>query len=174
MALGMGIPLLVIGVSEGALLPKSGPWMVRVKHVFGVLLLAVALWIVWPALRPSGSGVDFVRVQSIAELEQKLRAPGRPVMLDFYADWCVSCKEMEALTFSDARVKSKMAGMLLLQADVTGNTEEHKALLKRFRLFGPPGIIFFDAQGAELKGLRVIGYQNAERFLKTLDLAGVP
>jgi thiol:disulfide interchange protein DsbD len=174
MALGMGIPLLVIGVSEGALLPKSGPWMVRVKHVFGVLLLAVALWIVWPVLRPAGSGVDFVRVQSIAELEEKLHAPGRPVMLDFYADWCVSCKEMEALTFSDARVKPRMGGMLLLQADVTANTEEHKALLKRFRLFGPPGIIFFDAQGTELQGLRVIGYQNAERFLQTLDRANVP
>lgn len=174
MALGMGIPLLVIGVSEGALLPRSGPWMVRVKHLFGVLLLAVAVWIVWPLLGPSGGGTHFVRVNSIAELEQKLQAPGKPVMLDFYADWCVSCKEMEAFTFSDARVKPRMAGMLLLQVDVTDNTEEHKALLKRFRLFGPPGIIFFDAQGAELKGLRVIGYQSAERFLRTLDLANVP
>jgi thiol:disulfide interchange protein DsbD len=174
MAIGMGIPLLVVGVSEGALLPKSGPWMVRVKHVFGVLLLAVALWIVWPLLRPSGGNAQFVRVQSVAELEQKLQSPGKPVMLDFYADWCVSCKEMEALTFSDARIKPKLDGMLLLQADVTGNSAEHKALLKRFHLFGPPGIIFFDAQGRELKGLRVIGYQNAERFLKTLELAGVP
>ena len=95
-------------------------------------------------------------------------------MLDFYADWCVSCKEMEALTFSDARIKPRMSGMLLLQADVTANTAGHKALLRRFQLFGPPGIIFFDAQGRELKGLRVIGYQNAERFLKTLELAGVP
>ena len=95
-------------------------------------------------------------------------------MLDFYADWCVSCKEMEALTFSDARVKPRLERMLLLQADVTANTPEHKALLKRFHLFGPPGIVFFDAQGRELQGLRVIGYQNAERFLKTLDLAEVP
>ena len=174
MAIGMGIPLLVVGVSEGALLPRSGPWMVRVKQVFGVLLLAVAAWIVWPVLRPSGSSVDFVRVQSIAELERELRSPGKPVMLDFYADWCVSCKEMEALTFSDVRVKPRMQGMLLLQADVTANTEEHKALLKRFHLFGPPGIVFFDAQGRELKGLRVIGYQNADRFLKTLELAGAP
>ena len=174
MALGMGIPLLAVGVSEGALLPKSGPWMVRVKQVFGVLLLAVAVWIVWPVLRPSGGGAEFVRIQSIAELEQKLKAPGRPVMLDFYADWCVSCKEMEALTFSDARVKPRMQDMLLLQVDVTGNTAEHKALLKRFHLFGPPGIIFFDAQGREIKGLRVIGYQNAERFLKTLELASAP
>jgi len=174
MALGMGIPLLVIGVSEGAVLPRSGPWMVRVKHVFGVLLLAVALWIVWPVLRPAGSNVDFVRVQSIAELEQRLVSPGKPVMLDFYADWCVSCKEMEALTFTDVRVKPKLDAMLLLQVDVTANTVEHKVLLKRFSLFGPPGIIFFDAQGREIKGLRVIGYQNAERFLRTLELAVAP
>jgi thioredoxin:protein disulfide reductase len=174
MALGMGIPLLVVGVSEGALLPKAGAWMVRIKQVFGVLLLAVALWIVWPVLRPSGGGAEFMRVDSIAALEEKLKAPGKPVMLDFYADWCVSCKEMEALTFSDARVKPKLDRMLLLQVDVTANTAEHKALLKRFHLFGPPGIIFFDAQGREIKGLRVIGYQNAERFLRTLDLAGAP
>jgi thiol:disulfide interchange protein DsbD len=174
MAIGMGIPLLIVGVSEGALLPRSGPWMLRVKQLFGVLLLAVAAWIIWPVLGPAGGGAGFTRVQSIAELEQKLQSPGKPVILDFYADWCVSCKEMEALTFSDARVKPKMSGMLLLQADVTANTAEHQALLKRFHLFGPPGIIFFDAQGGELKGLRVIGYQNAERFLRTLELAGAP
>jgi thiol:disulfide interchange protein DsbD len=113
----------------------------------------------------------FTRVNSLAELEAALKAPGKPVMLDFYADWCVSCKEMEAFTFSDARVRAKLDGMLLLQADVTANNEQHKALLKRFSLFGPPGIVFFDAQGREIRGLRVIGYQNAERFLKTLDLA---
>lgn len=174
MALGMGIPLLVVGVSEGALLPRSGPWMVRVKQVFGVVLLAVAVWIVWPVLLPTGGSTRFFRVNSVAELEHKLQSPGRPVMLDFYADWCVSCKEMEALTFSDERVKAKMAGLLLLQADVTANTAEHQALLKRFRLFGPPGIVFFDPEGREVKGLRVIGYQNAERFLRTLELAGAP
>ena len=174
MAIGMGVPLLVVGVSEGALLPKSGPWMIRVKQIFGALLLAVALWIVWPVLRPSGGGTDFIRVASIAELEERLKSPGKPVMLDFYADWCVSCKEMEALTFSDARVKPKLDAILLLQVDVTANTVEHKALLKRFSLFGPPGIIFFDVQGREIKGLRVIGYQNAERFLRTLELANAP
>jgi len=174
MALGMGIPLLAVGISEGALLPKSGPWMVRVKHIFGVLLLAVAAWIVWPLLGIHGGNTDFIRVASIAELDAKLKSPGKPVMLDFYADWCVSCKEMEALTFSDARVKPKLDAMLLLQADVTANSAEHKALLKRFSLFGPPGIIFFDSHGNEIKGLRVIGYQNAERFLRTLDLASAP
>ncbi len=178
MALGMGAPLVVVGVSEGAFLPKSGPWMEGVKKFFGVLLLAVAVWIVWPvvspliASRPAPHGLTFERVNSPAELDAKLRAPGRPVMLDFYADWCVSCKEMESFTFTDVRVKAKLTGMLLLQADVTANTDEHKALLKRFSLFGPPGIIFFDARGAEIRGLRVIGYQKADKFLMALERAG--
>jgi thiol:disulfide interchange protein DsbD len=171
MALGMGIPLLVIGVSGGALLPRAGRWMNVVKKFFGVLLLAVAAWIVSPLFLGGKGETKFVRVDSIAALEAKLAAPGRPVMLDFYADWCVSCKEMEAFTFSDARVKARLERMLLLQADVTANTAEHKALLRRFSLFGPPGIIFFNAQGKEIRGLRVIGYQDAERFLKTLALA---
>ena len=174
MALGMGVPLIVIGVSEGALLPKSGPWLNRVKQFFGVLLLAVAAWVVSPLFLSGKGDTKFVRVDSIAELDAKLVAPGKPVMLDFYADWCVSCKEMEHFTFSEPAVKKRLDGMLLLQVDVTANTAEHKALLKRFSLFGPPGIIFFDAQGREVKGLRVIGYQNAERFLRTLELANAP
>ena len=95
-------------------------------------------------------------------------------MLDFYADWCVSCKEMEAFTFSDPKVRAQLDGMLLLQADVTDNNEEHRALLKRFSLFGPPGIIFFDAEGREIRGLRVIGYQDADRFLEALERALAP
>jgi thiol:disulfide interchange protein DsbD len=174
MALGMGVPLIVIGVSEGALLPKSGPWLNRVKQFFGVLLLAVAAWIVSPLFLSGKGDTKFVRVDSIAELDAKLLAPGKPVMLDFYADWCVSCKEMEHFTFSQPAVKKQLDGMLLLQVDVTANSAEHKALLKRFSLFGPPGIIFFDGQGREIKGLRVIGYQNAERFLKTLSYAAAP
>jgi thioredoxin:protein disulfide reductase len=174
MALGMGAPLVVIGISEGALLPKSGPWLNRVKQFFGVLLLAVAAWIVAPLFLSAKGDTNFVRVDSIAALDAKLVAPGKPVMLDFYADWCVSCKEMEAFTFSQPSVKKQLDEMLLLQVDVTANTAEHKALLKRFSLFGPPGIIFFDAQGREIKGLRVIGYQNAERFLKTLAIATAP
>ena len=171
MALGMGVPLVVVGVSEGALLPKSGRWLNRVKQFFGVLLLAVAAWIVWPVLAPGGGAVGFAPVASNAQLQERLAAAGKPVMLDFYADWCVSCKEMEKFTFSDPKVRERLDRMVLLQADVTANTEEHKALLKRFSLFGPPGIIFFDSRGREIEGLRVIGYQNAERFLKTLDVA---
>ena len=89
-------------------------------------------------------------------------------MLDFYADWCVSCKEMERFTFSDARVQEKLSGWLLLQADVTANSPEDKELLTRFRLFGPPGIIFFDPVGQELAGVRVVGFQKADEFLATL------
>jgi thiol:disulfide interchange protein DsbD len=247
MALGMGIPLIVVGVSEGALLPKAGAWMEGVKKFFGVLLLAVAIWIVspmlaagvqmvaWAALlvgsamflraidplpatasgwarlwksvgmlalvagiamlvgalsgardplkplagvvggsRAVASPVNWVRVNSLPELEERLQGAGRPVMLDFYADWCVSCKEMETFTFSDPQVRAQMNRMLLLQADVTENSEQHKLLLKRFSLFGPPGIIFFDAQGREIKGLRVVGYQDSDRFLKTLAQAGAP
>jgi thiol:disulfide interchange protein DsbD len=169
MALGMGVPLVLVGVSEGALLPKAGPWLNRVKYVFGVLLIGVAAWIVWPVLAPGGTPAGFTRVASSAELDDKLRTPGKAVMLDFYADWCVSCKEMEKFTFTDPRVREKMDRMLLLQADVTDNSEAHRMLLKRFSLFGPPGIIFFDAEGREIPGLRVIGYQNADRFLRTLE-----
>ena len=111
------------------------------------------------------------RIASVAELDARLADAGRPVMLDFYADWCVSCKEMERYTFSNAQVGDRLSGMRLLQVDVTGNTAEHKALLKRFKLFGPPGIIFFDARGREIPGLRVVGFQSAEKFGKTLDMA---
>jgi thioredoxin:protein disulfide reductase len=112
-------------------------------------------------------------VATLAQLQQRVQSAGRPVMLDFYADWCVSCKEMEKLTFSDERVRSRLAQALLLQADVTANSDADRELLKRFRLFGPPGIIFFDAQGREIDGLRVIGYQDADRFLASLQAAGI-
>ena len=234
MAAGMSVPLLLVGVSAGALVPRAGAWMEAVKQFFGVLMLAMALWMVVPFI-PAGlemlawaalglgygvwllrgrgawgvkgvgllfalaglvqlvgvaSGgrdawaplahlggnlvqkVEFRRVRSVAELDAVLaQARGRTVMLDFYADWCVSCKEMEKLTFSDPLVRKQMADMLLLQADVTANNADDKALLKRFNLFGPPGIIFFGKQGAEIQGGRVIGYQDAQRFQKSLALA---
>ena len=246
MALGMGVPLLIVGATAKSALPHSGPWMEAVKKAFGVLLLATAVWLVSPVipvaaqmlawalllivpgiymhaldplpshakgwhkfwkgiglamviagaamlvgalsgardpLRPlgnlgSGSAVAetkhlaFERVRTVAELDERIRAAGKPVMLDFYADWCVSCKEMERFTFSDARVQQKLAGTLLLQVDVTANNDDDKALLKRFNLFGPPGIIFFDRAGNEINGLRVVGFQNAEAFLQTLGRAG--
>ncbi|MDP2793658.1 MAG: protein-disulfide reductase DsbD [Sulfurisoma sp.] len=245
LALGMGAPLILVGVFSRSLLPKTGPWMNAVSRFFGVLLLATALWLVSPvlpawlamlgwaallivpaiymhALDPlpthasgwqrlwKGIGVvlliaggailvgllggardplqplsflrggtatavspapTFQRVKSVAELDAALKSAARPVMLDFYADWCVSCKEMEKFTFADPKVAAQMNKMLLLQADVTANNDDDKALLKRFGLFGPPGIIFFDAKGAERTELRVVGYQPAEQFLPTLDRA---
>jgi len=219
LATGMGLPLIVVGVSEGALLPKAGAWMVSVRKFFGVLLLAVAVWVIAPVLPAtverlawavlligcafvlgvmrtqsrvwktagvaaivaglavaataftaggSANRIPFTRVASVAELDKRLASAGKPAMLDFYADWCVSCKEMEKLTFSDPRVRAELDRVLLIQADVTAANESDRALLKRFSLFGPPGIIFFDAQGREIPGLRVVGYQPPERFLKTL------
>ncbi|HCN89326.1 MAG TPA: protein-disulfide reductase DsbD [Oxalobacteraceae bacterium] len=232
MAVGMSVPLLLVGVSAGTLLPRAGAWMESVTKFFGVLMLALALWMVspiipavaqmfgWAALgvgyggyllksRRSGwlpklvgvlfaalglmqlvgaatGGRDalsplahltganhpraaFTRVRTVADLDAALAsASGKTVLLDFYADWCVSCKEMEKLTFTDPRIQLRFADMLLLQADVTANDPDDKALLKRFKLFGPPGIIFFDKQGAEIRGGRVIGYQDADRFLHSL------
>jgi len=250
LAAGMSVPLLLVGVSAGSLLPRTGAWMESVKHLFGVLLLAVALWIVSPVLpgavvmgtvgagllvgaawlferratQPSGwqrvvrgvalvlglvgvaqvagalsGGGDllqplagftgggtrgsaqaaaeapsFRRVRSAAELDGLLSAAGgRPVMLDFYADWCVACKEMEHLTFNQPPVQSRLAGALLLQADVTANSDEDKALLKRFGLFGPPGIVFFDAAGREKAGTRVVGFQAPQEFDASLTSAGL-
>jgi thiol:disulfide interchange protein DsbD len=248
MALGMGVPLIVVGVSARTLLPKAGPWMEAVKKFFGVMLLAVAIYVVSPVmpalasmlawsallifsamylhaldpLPPNAHGwqrfwkgvgvvslltgsalligalaggrdplqplavlrgevaaaeaqrVQFERIRSVAELDARLKSAQRPVMLDFYADWCVSCKEMERFVFSEAQVKAQLDRMLLLQVDVTANMPEDKELLKRFSLFGPPGIIFFDRDGKELAGLRVVGYMPAERFVQVLDRALAP
>ena len=91
-------------------------------------------------------------------------------MLDFYADWCVSCKEMEKLTFVDPNVRSKLANTMLLQVDVTANDDDDKAMLKRFGLFGPPGIILFDKQGKEIPNSRVIGFQDAAKFTASLSV----
>ena len=117
--------------------------------------------------------LPFEKIRSIAELDARLAAVDRPVMLDFYADWCVSCKEMEKFTFADAGVQAKLAGFTLLKADVTANNADDKALLARFGLFGPPGIIFFDPKGKEINGQRVVGYQEASVFLRRLqNIAG--
>jgi thiol:disulfide interchange protein DsbD len=245
MALGMGVPLLLVGAFSRTLLPKSGPWMEGVNKFFGVVMLATALWLVSPviplwlqmlgwallmvvpaiylhALDPlpphahgwqrlgKGLGVVlllggaamlmgvlggardplqplgflrggiaaeapapmFERIASVERLDARLaeaKAAGKPVMLDFYADWCVSCKEMERFTFAEPKVAARMKQLVLLQADVTANTADDAALLKRFGLFGPPGIIFFDAAGREMPELRVVGYEPADKFLPILE-----
>ena len=247
MGIGMGAPLLAVGLSAGTLLPRSGPWMEAVKKAFGVILLGTALWLVSPVipvvvqmlgwallliipaiymhaldalpahakgwhrfwkgigivmlitgaamlvgalagakdpLQPlaavrggatvatEAKALPFQRVKSLADLDARIKAAGKPVMLDFYADWCVSCKELERYTFSDARVQTKLSGWTLLQADVTANSDDDKALLQRFKLYGPPGIIFFDAQGREIADQRIVGFLDAEAFLQSLSRAG--
>ena len=243
LSMGMGAPLLAIGTSAGKLLPKAGPWMEAIKAVFGVMLLAVAIWmlerIVPPAvamllwallfivsaiymgaleksqpgwgrlwkgigvvlliygallltgaaaggkdvmqplrgvLISAGSGgtsgeahPTFRRIKSLQDLQRELSSAsqqGRPVMLDFYADWCVSCKEFEKYTFSDAAVIASLnsANTLLLQADVTANDALDKELLQKFGLIGPPAILFFGPDMQERKAWRVIGFMDATTF----------
>ena len=190
MAWGMSVPLLLVGVSAGGLLPRAGAWMTAVKALFGVLMLGMAVYVArpaWPYLQTQVLGMEapasthrsvlpFKRVHSLAELDAAVaqaRADGRAVMLDFYADWCVSCIEMERETFSDALVQSRLKGVVLLQADVTLNAADDRELMQRFGLFGPPGILFFNPQGEELAGARVIGFQNAQAFLQSLQRAGL-
>ena len=162
-----------------------------IRKALGLLLaLAAVIWLVGLAsggrslLQPlqhlivTGNTVQsansvgkptFELVASVAELDQRLATSTKPVMLDFYADWCVSCKEMELFTFSDPSVAQKMSQMLLLKADVTANNANDRALLKRFSLFGPPGIIFFEAGGREIQSIRVVGFQDAKQFGAVLD-----
>jgi thioredoxin:protein disulfide reductase len=187
LAIGMGVPLLLIGASAGSLLPKAGGWMTAVRNFFGVLMLAMAAYLVWPVLPASitapvnqllGNSAEhnlpFTRIKNTAELDTAIQSTnGKIVMLDFYADWCVSCKEMEKFTFSDDKVKTALKDAVLLQADVTENNAADQALLKRFGLFGPPGIIFFDAAGNEIKP-KVIGYKNTNDFLKILNKVNQP
>ena len=117
--------------------------------------------------------LTFTPIQSLTELRLKTATANRPVMLEFYADWCVSCKEMEKFTFSDEQVQRRLQNMLLLRADVTADNADHRELLKRFGLYGPPAILFFDADGELISGVRVNGYQSATEFLQTLAATGV-
>ena len=113
------------------------------------------------------------RMRSVAELDTALNTAGRPVVLDFYADWCVACKEMEHLTFSDPAVRARMVNALLLRAGVTANSADDKALLKGFSLFGPPGILFFDDVGQEQVDAHVIGFVPLLGFAASLAVAGL-
>jgi thiol:disulfide interchange protein DsbD len=159
---GLGVIMLVFGILQ--LIGLSTGNHNLLQPLQGLALGSQA--------QAKSAGLAFQRVRTVAELEAKIQqaaANKQPVMLDFYADWCVSCKEMEAYTFSDPKVQQQLANHVLLQADVTENNEADTALLKRFNLIGPPGIIFFGADGQEKTASRVIGYQDAGAFLKTLQ-----
>jgi len=255
MAMGMSVPLLLVGISAGSLLPRAGAWMERVKQVFGMMLLGVAVWMVSPVIPPAvhmllwaawllagaallgvfgasapqhtrtpvaaragGAGLlamaalllvgaasggqsvlqplahwrstaspspistasadlplTFERVRDVPALNAVLaqaQTSGQSVMLDFHADWCVACKEWETFTFSDPAVKQRLKNTRLIQADVTANTAQDKALLKAFGLFGPPGIVLFNGQVQPSH--KVVGYQNAQAFLASLDMGLSP
>ncbi|TAL71916.1 MAG: thiol:disulfide interchange protein, partial [Burkholderiaceae bacterium] len=238
---------LVVGTTAGAFVRRAGPWTASVKRLFGVVMLAVAIYLVSPVvplvvqellwaallivsamfvhaidplphdapgyrrlfkgvgviglvggiallagalsgtpglLQPLAgirgaptqvaSAVTFEPVKSVADLDARLQsARGHYVMLDFWAEWCVSCKEMDRFTFSDPRVQARLKDLVVLRADVTANNADDQALLRRFSLFGPPGIVFFDPQGQEL-AYRVIGFEPPEKFLASLTRALAP
>jgi len=188
MALGMGLPLLFIAIEARAFIPSTGMWMVWLQRILGALLVVTALWIASPLFlsnksstenetlngqvsRQIGNDLHFTVIQSPADLDRELakaKAENKWVLLDFYADWCISCKEMEVNTFGDAEVANELKRFVLLQADVTKNSIDNQALLKTFGLFGPPGILLFDPTSQEKKDQRVIGYMPPQRFLDRL------
>ncbi len=243
MSLGMGVPLLIVGTSAGKFMPRPGGWMNNVSKVFGVMMLAIAIWmlsrilpewtsmLLWAFLliissiylgalerlrgdqhgfnalvkgvgiifliygtflfygsltgatnplnplekvnnyqKVSTTQAIFVKIRSIAELDAELsNAKGKRVLVDFYADWCTSCKELERVTFKDAAVMTKMSEFVLIKADVTGNDEKEKALMKKFDVVGPPTILFFDESGQKIAGKDIIGYKPPKEFLELLN-----
>ena len=190
MALGMGLPLLFIAVEARILIPSTGIWMIWLQRTLGVLLVATAAWIASPLLQKNDTvgtsktingqtthqvgDLSFAVIHSLAELDvqlSKAKQEQKLVMLDFYADWCISCKEMELNTFANPEVSKELKQLVLLQADVTANSPENQALLKRFGLFGPPGILFFNLASQEQADQRVIGYMPPQRFIERLKKA---
>lgn len=239
MGIGFGMPLLVIGATSGELLPRAGLWMENIKHIFGVIMLGVAIWflerilpasatlVLWGALfvvsaifigaldriepittpwqrlwkglgiviltygvvlviaSTQGDGtvlqpfknslsvtasqsLPFKEIDNLDDLDKELmqaKTEGRYVMLDFYADWCVVCDEMETYTFSDPDVQKTLKPVVLLKLDVTENNHDDKAFLKRFNLFGPPAILFFNKDSSEVKSHRLVGFVKAEAFV---------
>jgi thiol:disulfide interchange protein DsbD len=187
MALGMGLPLLLIAIEARVLIPSTGIWMVWLQRTLGVLLVATAAWIASPLLQKNDAAnsvisengqnvhqigdLSFIVIQSPAQLDaqlQKAKEEKKLVLLDFYADWCISCKEMEVSTFANPDVSKQLKQFVLLQADVTKNSADNQALLKRFGLFGPPGILIFNFDSQEQKDQRVIGFMPPQRFMERL------
>jgi thiol:disulfide interchange protein DsbD len=188
MALGMGLPLLLIALGARSMIPSAGAWMVWLQRTLGVMLVLLAIWIVWPAfsmLRSEAVSQNSSRLekriapnlvfqvvrapQELQILLQKAQVEKRPVLLDFYADWCISCKEMEAITFTNPEVAKEMSRFVLIQVDVTVNNPSTQALLKQYGLFGPPAILLFNGLGDEQKGLRVVGFMPPGRFSQRLQ-----
>lgn len=234
LSLGMGIPLLLIGLGAGRFMPKPGGWMENITRIFGIVMLGVAIWLLDRVLNPivimylwsflllgtaiylkiykhilsqlislviflfgvvlfigavSGAGnplnplekftsqkaqtfenkLEFKEIKNLAQLEDEIKNSSKPVMLDFYADWCVACKELENITFKDEDVMKKLQTFTLLRADVTANNDDDKALQKRFGIVGPPGLIFWNKDGKEVNSSKIVGYKNPKDFLKIIN-----
>jgi thiol:disulfide interchange protein DsbD len=250
LGVGMGVPLLAIGASAGSLLPRAGNWMELIKHIFGVMMIAVAVWFISRVLPPmvelylwaallivtaiymgaldrleqgatwarlwKGAGVlmlvygivlvvggsagsqsvfkplaglamsstggntaahnelEFKRIKSLDNLNAEIamaQQQGKAVMLDFYADWCIACIEMETYTFTVPEVHEALANVVLLQADVTANDDLDQELMQNFNIFGPPAILFFAANGEERKAYRLVGFVEAVKFTAHVNAA---
>lgn len=236
MSIGMGAPLLLIGLGAGKYMPKPGGWMDSVSKIFGIVMLAVAVWMLdrvlpglvvmylWALLfigaalylqvfqhiiarlitvvllvygvaifvgalsgatnpleplskftsktvvgQISTSELSWKKVKTLDELDAAIKASSKPVMLDFYADWCISCKELEGITFKDPTVIAKLNEFTLLKADVTKNTDDDKAMQAKFGVVGPPALIFWDKDNKEIKASQIVGYKNAKDFLEIVN-----
>ena len=231
MSLGMGLPLLLVGLGAGKYMPKPGGWMEQVSKVFGIVMLAIALWMLEriisdlafmfaSAVLLIGSGIylrafehiiaktittlvfvygiilfvgavsgatnvldpfenfkgeptsvrekdkfNWEYAKTVAQLEEVIKNSSKPVMVDYWATWCVSCKELDNITFKDPKVVKELKKYKLVKVDVTNNTKDDKALMKKFNLFGPPALIFFE-NGKELKSKRIVGYKSPKEFLE--------
>ena len=232
MSLGMGIPLLAIGLGAGKYMPKPGGWMETVTKLFGIIMLAIALWMLERIISGTlfiylsaflligtalylkvfehilvkllttiiflygvllftgavsgstnvldplenfkgGSAVikkdkmDWLYVKSVQELDDVVSKSTKPIMIDFWATWCVSCKEFDNITFKDKEVLDALSKYQLVKVDVTKNTQDDKDLMKKFNLFGPPAMIFYE-NGKELQEKRIIGFKNPDEFMQNL------